>query len=212
MQEANAGYPSTDEEKITFQSDMIKVEGLLSVHDGKRGAVITHPHPLYGGSMHNQVVEVLSTVYQEKGVSTLRFNFRGVGSSEGSYDQGNRERDDVRSALRYLYEMGKTDLDLAGYSFGVWVNAKILDSESVVKSSIMVSPPVAFLEFPHFIQSPTIKLVVVGDRDEIAPVDHIRELIAPWYSAPQVLVIEGADHFYSGRLDKLRSVLSRAIG
>jgi alpha/beta superfamily hydrolase len=199
------------EEKIKFQSDTIQIEGLLCLQEGERGAVVTHPHPLYGGSMYNQVVEVLTTVYQDKGFSTLRFNFRGVGSSEGNYDQGEGEKEDVRSALRYLHERGKGDFDLAGYSFGAWVNAKIMDSEPLIRRIIMVSPPVAFLDFSSLLQNPKIKVVVAGDRDEIAPADRIRELIAIWNPAAHFEVIEGADHFYLGRIDTLHSVLARAI-
>jgi alpha/beta superfamily hydrolase len=200
------------EEKITFQSDSIRIEGLFYAQDGERGAVVTHPHPLYGGSMYNQVVEVLTSVYQEKGFSTLRFNFRGVGSSEGHYDQGDGERQDVRSAVRYLHERGKSDFDLAGYSFGAWVNATIMDSEPLIKRIIMVSPPVALLEFSSLIQSPKIKVVVVGDRDEIAPAHIIRDLIASWNPTARFELIEGADHFYSGKIDTLHTVLSRALG
>lgn len=200
------------EEKITFQSDTIRIEGLLCVQDGERGAVITHPHPSYGGSMYNKVVEVLTTVYQEKGFSTLRFNFRGVGSSEGEYDQGDGEKEDVKSALHYLHERGKKDLNLAGYSFGAWVNATIIDSEPLIKRIIMVSPPVAFLEFSPFLQSPKIQVVVAGDRDEIAPVQRIKDLIVRWNPEARFEVIEGADHFYLGTCEALHSVLSRAIG
>jgi hypothetical protein len=200
-----------EEETITFQSDTIQLEGLLCMQQGERGAVITHPHPLYGGSMHNQVVKIVTTVYQEKGFSTLRFNFRGVGSSEGDYDQGDGETQDVRSALRYLYERAKHDLDLAGYSFGAWVNVRLMDSEPWIKRMIMVSPPVAFLEFPSSIQSPKIRLVVAGNRDEIAPADRIREMVARWNPTARFEIIEGADHLYSGRADMLHSVLSGAI-
>jgi alpha/beta superfamily hydrolase len=199
------------EEKIIFRSDTIGLEGLLSVQEGERGVVVTHPHPLYGGSMYNQVVEVVTAVYQEKGFSSLRFNFRGVGSSQGKYDQGDGEREDVRSALRCLYERGKIHLDLAGYSFGAWVNAKIMDSESMIRSVIMVSPPVAFLDFSCVRPSPKIKLVVAGERDDIGPPDTIRDLIATWNPAAHFEVVEGADHFYSGRIDTLHSVLARTM-
>jgi len=200
------------EEKITFWSDTIQIEGLLCLQDGERGSVITHPHPLYGGSMYNKVVEVLTTVHQEKGFSTLRFNFRGVGYSEGEYDQGEAEKEDVRSALHYLREKEKSDLSLVGYSFGAWVNAKIMDSEPLIKSIIMVSPPVAFLEFSPFLQSPKIQVVVAGDRDEIAPAHRIKDLIVRWNPEARLEIIEGADHFYLGKYELLHSVLSHAIG
>jgi alpha/beta superfamily hydrolase len=199
------------EEKIKFRSDRFEIEGLLCIQEGERGVVITHPHPLYGGSMDNQVVERLTNVYQEKGFSSLRFNFRGVGGSEGSYDQGEGEGEDVRSALRFMDERGKRDLDLGGYSFGAWVNAKILDTTSMVSRVVMVSPPVAFVDFSFLSLNAKIKVVVAGERDEIAPPDKIRDLIDIWNPAAQFEVIEGADHFYSGRVDELYSVLSRLI-
>jgi uncharacterized protein len=199
------------EEKITFWSDTVKIEGLLRMQDGRRGVIITHPHPVYGGSMYNQIVEIMAAVFQEKGFSTLRFNFRGVGSSQGNYDEGNGEKEDVKSAIHFLYEKGKDDLNLAGYSFGAWVNAMIIDSESLITGIIMVSPPVAFLEFPPFMQSPKIKIVVVGDRDEIAPASIIKKMIVRWNPVARLEVIEGADHFYLGKTDLLYSVLSQAI-
>jgi alpha/beta superfamily hydrolase len=87
------------EEQITFQSNGLRIEGLVGRQSGERGVVITHPHSLYGGTMHNQVVETLVRVYQNKGLTTLRFNFRGVGESEGTYGEGRGEGCDIRLAL-----------------------------------------------------------------------------------------------------------------
>lgn len=180
--------------------------------EGERGVVITHPHPLYGGTMYNQVVETLAKIYQDKDFSTLRFNFRGVGDSEGSYDQGKGERDDVRSALLYMYDKGKRDFDLAGYSFGAWVNAKIKDPEPMLSRIIMISPPVTFLDFSFLSFNPKIRVIVTGGKDDIAPADEIKDLLNTWNSEAHFEVIEGADHFYSGKIDTLENVLSRLIG
>jgi len=199
------------EEKISFHSEGLSIEGLLCMHGGERGVVITHPHPLYGGTMYNQVVETLVTIYQDKGFSTLRFNFRGAGDSEGGYDHGKGEKEDVRSALRYLHDRGKRQLDLAGYSFGAWVNAMITDIESMLSGMIMISPPVTFLDFSFLSFNPKIEAVVTGGKDDIAAVDRIRSLIYTWNPEARLEVIEGADHFYSGRIDALKSVLSRLI-
>jgi alpha/beta superfamily hydrolase len=109
------------EEKIFFESAGLKVEGLLDRLHSDRGVVITHPHPLYGGDMFNNVVEAIVQAYQEKGHSTLRFNFRGVGQSEGAYDNGIGEQENVRAALEYLSLLGTMSIDLAGYSFGAWI-------------------------------------------------------------------------------------------
>jgi alpha/beta superfamily hydrolase len=199
------------EEKIRFHSEGLSIEGLLCMQGGERGVVITHPHPLYGGTMYNQVVETLVTIYQDKGFSTLRFNFRGAGDSEGSYDHGKGEKEDVRSALRYLYDKGKKQLDLAGYSFGAWVNAMITNPESMLSGVIMISPPVTFLDFSFLSFNPKIEAVVTGGKDDIAAVDRIRSLLYTWNPEARLEVIEGADHFYSGRIDTLKSALSRLI-
>ena len=199
------------EEKIRFHSEGLSIEGLLCMQGGERGVVITHPHPLYGGTMYNQVVETLVTIYQDKGFSTLRFNFRGAGDSEGSYDHGKGEKEDVRSALRYLYDNGKKQLDLAGYSFGAWVNAMITNPESMLSGVIMISPPVTFLDFSFLSFNPKIEAVVTGGKDDIAAVDRIRSLLYTWNPEARLEVIEGADHFYSGRIDTLKSALSRLI-
>ncbi len=199
------------EEKIRFPSKGLRIEGLLCMQEGERGVVITHPHPLYGGTMYNQVVETLVKVYQGKGFSTLRFNFRGVGDSEGGYDQGKGEKEDVRSALSYMHDKGKRDFDLAGYSFGAWINAKIKDNESLLNRIIMISPPVAFLDFSFLSFNPKIKVIVTGGKDDIAPAYKIRDFINTWNPGAHFEVIDGADHFYSGRIDTLNSVLSRLI-
>jgi alpha/beta superfamily hydrolase len=199
------------EEKIRFLSKGLHIEGLLYMQEGERGVVITHPHPLYGGTMYNQVVETLVKIFHGKGFSTLRFNFRGVGDSEGSYDQGKGEKEDVRSALLYMHDKGKRDFDLAGYSFGAWINAKIKDTEFLLNRIIMISPPVAFLDFSFLSFNPNIKAIVTGGKDDIAPAYKIRNFINTWNPGAHFEVIEGADHFYSGRIDTLKSVLSRLI-
>jgi alpha/beta superfamily hydrolase len=199
------------EELITFQSDGLRIEGLIGRQSGDRGVVITHPHSLYGGTMYNQVVETLVRAYQDKGLTTLRFNFRGVGESQGRYGEGKGEKNDVISALRYLHDLDKSDVDLAGYSFGAWVNAHIATPDFSVSDIIMVSPPVAFLDFSFLSPDQRIKAVVAGTRDEIAPPDQISRFISTWNPEALLKIIDGADHFYSGRIDILKSVLSRLI-
>jgi alpha/beta superfamily hydrolase len=198
---------NTREERVTFHSEGLQIEGLLCKKDGEDGVVITHPHPLYGGNMHNQVVQTMALAYQEEGFSTLRFNFRGVGNSKGSYGEGKGEEEDVKSALNYMYEIGNRNIDLAGYSFGSWVNVKISNISTMVNRIIMVSPPVAFLDFSFLCQNPKIIAIITGERDEIAPVERIRETVNVWNPDAVFKVIEGADHYYTGKIDVLRNVL-----
>ena len=196
------------EEPVLFESTNIKIEGLFCSMPGNRGVVITHPHPLYGGNMYNNVVESLVRIYQLAGYTTLRFNFRSVGSSEGQYDNGVGEQEDVKAALRYLTHGGKKVLDLAGYSFGSWVNALAISKVDTVDRMIMISPPVAFMDFNSVGLTPQLQLVVAGNRDQIAPPELIENLLPTWNPIAQLEVIDGADHFYVGFTGKLESLLT----
>jgi len=199
------------EEKITFMSGGIRLEGLLDRKPGDKGAVITHPHPLYGGDMYNPVVESLAGACQTKAYSTLRFNFRGVGNSRGSHAGGIGEQEDVRAALAYLLDLEIKQIDLAGYSFGAWVNAHLSCRHVGIHKMLMVSPPVAFIDFDDIGSIACLKLIVTGSRDDIAPVDRIRRLQTVWNSQARVEIIEGADHFYWGCTDALASILKSSI-
>jgi alpha/beta superfamily hydrolase len=199
------------EEKIRFTAGRLTLEGLFSRGAGRRGAVITHPHPLYGGEMRNPVVECLQMVYRARGFTTLRFNFRGVGNSEGVYADGTGELDDVLAAADYLSGLGISGLDLAGYSFGAWVNAKVPSGRTEIRRSIMVSPPVAFVDFSPIHRIPTLSLVVTGSRDEIAPAAEIVPMLGSWNPEAAFEIIEGADHFFWGHLDALQEVLEQHV-
>jgi alpha/beta superfamily hydrolase len=196
------------EEKISFLSGDYELEGLFAKVSGDKGVVITHPHPLYGGDMYNPVVNTIASAYQKNGFATLRFNFRGVGKSQGNYDDGTGEQKDVNSAILYLSEMGIKKIDLAGYSFGAWVNAGLTCEVNPVKNMVMVSPPVGFIDFQPITSINCLKLVIAGNRDNIAPADLIEKMLPTWNQEAHFEVIKGADHFYSGYLEKLESVLS----
>lgn len=198
-------------EKITFLSEEYEIEGLLNKRDEKKGVVVTHPHPLYGGDMYNMVVESIVYVYHMKGYSTLKFNFRGVGRSQGAYDNGLGEQKDVLSALSFLADMGMKRIDLAGYSFGAWVNTHALQKDTLTKQMIMVSPPVAFMDFKSIVTMNPLKFVVTGNRDDIAPADMIEKMMSTWNPDACFEVIDGADHFYGGYLNQLESVLSSSV-
>jgi alpha/beta superfamily hydrolase len=195
------------EEQVFFSCGDIKLEGLLEVAPGGRGVVVSHPHPLYGGNMYNMVVESITRAYKQAGYTTLRFNFRGTGGSGGDFDQGLGEREDVQAALRFLSGEGHPVIDLAGYSFGVWVNGLSNLGAEDYHRMIMVSPPVAFLDFSDMKPTPQLKLVIGGSRDEIAPVDLIKTMLPGWNPEARLEVIEGADHFYIGHTDRLTSVI-----
>jgi alpha/beta superfamily hydrolase len=195
------------EEKLEFSAGAIKIEGLLQKNSQTDAVVITHPHPLYGGNMHNNVVMAITRSYQKLGRTTLRFNFRGVGNSQGRYGDGIGEQEDVKAAIAYLAASGVNRIDLAGYSFGAWVNGHLNCTKSDIANMVMISPPVAFIEFDAVSAIDCLNLIVTGSRDDIAPAETIRQTYQKWNAAAQFEVIDGADHFYGGYEDRLEEVL-----
>ncbi len=195
------------EEHIFFDSKNIQLEGMINSSLTDKGVVITHPHPQYGGDMYNHVVTLITHVLKNKGYTTLRFNFRGVGKSQGKYDNGNGEQQDVVSAINYLAGIGIKQIDLAGYSFGAWINALVAGNNPVIKRTLMVSPPVAFVDFSPVASIKSLKLVVTGSNDDVAPVELINKSVQVWNPAAKIKIIDGADHFYSTHMPELENTL-----
>jgi len=200
------------EEKISIPCEGLIIEGLIDDSPGEKAVVITHPHPLYGGNMYNNVVESIMQAYCQEGYTTLRFNFRGVGLSQGNYDQGIGEQEDVRAALTYLCELEKSSIDLAGYSFGVWVNALGLKSFEPAKRMIMVSPPVNFIDFSFLDYSNKIQLIISGSEDDIAPPALIKDMVPTWNPKADFRIIQGADHFYWGKTGEISATIQCFLG
>jgi alpha/beta superfamily hydrolase len=199
------------EETVYIQSGDLLLEGLVGKASGNGAVVVTHPHPLYGGSMHNNVVAAIVAAYRGEGYSTLRFNFRGVGQSEGSYGEGMGEKQDLGAALNFFRELGKSSFDLAGYSFGAWINATALKKLTGVRRMIMISPPVNFMDFSLIEYSAKIGLVIAGSRDDIAPPDLIEKMLPKWNPEAQLRIIRGADHFYLGKTGDMAKIIQEFL-
>jgi alpha/beta superfamily hydrolase len=193
------------EERVLIGASGLKIEALVDRSEGPEAVVVTHPHPIYGGDMYNNVVESIVRTYRQMGYSTLRFNFRGVGGSEGQYGQGIGEQEDVNAALKFFSEAGKKRIDLAGYSFGAWVNAMGQGHLYQVDRMVMVSPPVNFIDFSFLDSCPEIKLVIAGSEDDIASPSLIKKMLPGWNPDAVFKVIQGADHFYWGKLSELET-------
>jgi len=183
------------EQHIFFKASDLSLEGLYIENDGPGGVVITHPHPQMGGAMSNNVVEALVFTFRECGYSTLRFNFRGVGRSEGQYDNGRGEQEDVLGAVAYLAGRGR-EVKLAGYSFGTWVNARVISRQKGFSDAIFVSPPVGMMKFDTTGLKENVGLIVCGDRDPFCPVVTLREFAEKLGCSLEI--IAGADHFFFG--------------
>ena len=199
------------EDNIRFQSGELALEGLYHAGHSRKGAIITHPHPLYGGDMFNPVVEAIVAAYQKIGFTTLRFNFRGTGKSTGCYDKGLGEQADVVGAINFMEDVGLQKIHLSGYSFGAWVNAMTQQGGLSVQEMTMVAPPVAFIDFEDGIRLPMLSVVIAGKRDEIAPPDRIRPLLGQWNPDAHMDIIDGAGHFFFGFLDEVTRRLVQRI-
>ncbi|MBW2061879.1 MAG: alpha/beta hydrolase [Deltaproteobacteria bacterium] len=197
------------EELIFIPSGKIKLEAKIKHNDPNRGAVVAHPHPLYGGSMHDFVVSLAVSALAEAGWTVLRFNFRGVGQSEGTFDEGVGEAEDLAAAAGYLKENGMMQILVAGYSFGAsialkaWPQLKGLD----VQPLILIALPAALMSFDFVQLKPEVGLMICGGRDDIAPPDLARALGAKLLRPIEPVIIPGADHFFGGGEEALTHAL-----
>ena len=192
--------------RVVFRSEGYGIEGRLAI-GGERAVVVTHPHPLYGGDMDNDVVTAITEAFAQAGYTTLRFNFRGIGRSEGRYSEGLGEQEDVCAAVDHLRGCGYADVELSGYSFGTWVNALCAGGRLPDIPMTMVAPPAAFMDFGAVSNLPGLKAVVAGSRDDIAPPDMLKRLTALWNPEARLEILSGADHFFFGYREALISLL-----
>lgn len=199
------------EMKVNVPSPCGNLEGLMRTGTTDEGVVITHPHPQYGGDMYNPVVEAIASAYKKAGFTTLRFNFRGTGSSTGNHDQGVGEQEDVKAAISLLRNKGMSSTHLSGYSFGAWVNSMAIGSGLAVDGMTMVAPPVAFIDFDDSVRLPMLTTVVAGSRDEFAPPEQIRPLMKQWSPDARMDIIHDADHFFFGFLDEVTRLLIQGL-
>jgi len=199
---------NTSEQKVIFNSGELKIEGLFTPVSGDKGVVVAHPHPLYGGDMHNSVVQALCHAYNECGYSSLRFNFRGVGESEGDYGNGVGEKEDIQAAIHFLTTEGFKEIDLAGYSFGSWAIALGIKNFKNINRVIMVSPPVNAFDYSSADGAHEIKLIIAGSDDNIADWKSIEKALPLFNKEVALKVISGADHLYWGKSDNIKKIIS----
>jgi alpha/beta superfamily hydrolase len=170
----------------------------------RAAAVVCHPHPQYGGDMDNPVVTAIADALAADGIAALRFNFGGVGGSEGTHGGGPAEVQDVRAALDALSsEVPGVPLVLVGYSFGAWVGALAVAEGAKADQVVVVGPPLAFFDFSFARAIPSLA-VIAGDRDQFCPVARLDA------SLPAT-IIPGADHFFAGRWDEVAAAVREAL-
>ncbi len=172
-------------------------------------ALILHPHPQHGGTMNNKVVYKLFSSFAERDFSTLRFNFRGVGRSQGAYDRGEGELSDAAAALDWLQTINRNaqSVWVAGFSFGAWIGMQLLMRRPEIESFISIAPPANMLDFNFLAPCPTSGQIIHGGADEIVPEPFVSKLVTKLVNQRGIhidyRVVPGASHFFSDHLEAL---------
>lgn len=172
-------------------------------------ALILHPHPQHGGTMNNKVTYALYQSFADRGFSTLRFNFRGVGRSQGEYDRGEGELSDAATALDWMQKVNPNakSVWVAGFSFGAWVGMQLLMRRPEIEGFVSVAPPANMYDFSFLAPCPSSGLIVQGDQDDIVPQDSVNSLVAKLKELNNIeidyQVVKGANHFFTDRIDQL---------
>ncbi len=190
-----------------------RLEALLNAGkpDARYAALVCHPHPLYGGTMHNKVVYNAMKALNGFGFPVLRFNFRGTELSEGEHDYGEGERQDVQTAIDWLKQEFSLPLVFAGFSFGAAIGLRAACPDPDVKGLISLGTPVAAegrlysYEFLNDCLKP--KLFVSGDRDQFGPAERLYEVTAAAAEPKRFVLVHGADHFFAGQLENMKSAI-----
>jgi alpha/beta superfamily hydrolase len=197
--------------EVIFNGPAGRLEGRFhpSKQRGAPLAIILHPHPQFGGTMNNQIVYHLYYAFAERGFSVLRFNFRGVGRSQGSFDHGQGELSDAASALDWAQAACPEARScwIAGVSFGSWIGMQLLMRRPEIEGFISIAPPANRFDFTFLAPCPSSGLFVHGDQDRVAPVKEVTSVIEKLKTQKGIAIehalIEGANHFFENRVDEL---------
>ncbi|MBU3029931.1 alpha/beta hydrolase [Paracoccus marinaquae] len=191
--------------ELIFPGPEGRLEGRYHPQAGKPDApiaIVLHPHPQYGGTMNNRVVYNLHYAFHQMGFTVMRFNFRGVGRSQGEFDQGIGELSDAASALDYLQAMNPNSKHcwVAGFSFGAWIGMQLLMRRPEITGFISVAPPANMYDFSFLAPCPSSGLIVNGTSDRVAPPKDTHGLVGKLREQKGITItheeIEGADHFF----------------
>ena len=180
-------------------------------------ALLLHPHPLYGGTMNNPIVMELYNIFDALGFSTFRFNFRGVGKSEGKFDNGLGELADAAAALDWVQRQNPNTNQcwVSGFSFGAVICMQLLMRRPEITRFISVSPQPNLYDFNFLAPCPASGLIVHGKKDEIAPLDDVQKLAQKLQAQKNITIeyeeVSGANHFYDNEIPKLKKIIENYI-
>jgi alpha/beta superfamily hydrolase len=188
-----------------------------SAEDNAPIALLLHPHPQHGGTMNNKVVYTLFHSFVHRGFSALRFNFRGVGRSQGQFDRGEGELADAASALDWLQANNPNAPAcwIGGFSFGAWIGMQLLMRRPEIASFVSVAPPANMFDFSFLAPCPSSGLIIQGDQDQVVPLEPMQKLVDKLSRQRDIKVdyriIKGADHFFQNQLEELGSTVEDYI-
>jgi alpha/beta superfamily hydrolase len=194
---------------LPSSAGVLEAELMLPVPEREKypaAAIICHPHPLYGGSMHGKVVVAMSHAFLSLGLPALRFNFRGVGKSSGKYDNGRGEQDDAMASLEYMKDWGD-GLIIAGHSFGAWMSMKAGCEDPRVTMVIGAGTPVNLVNMTFVRDCMKPRYFIHGTRDQLIPMEKVEELYSSLSEPKKLIKMDGADHFFTGKLDELSEIV-----
>ncbi len=180
-------------------------------------ALVLHPHPLHGGTMNNKVTYALYQTFVKRGFSVLRFNFRGVGRSQGQFDSGIGEMSDAAAALDWMqtHTPNTSTCWIGGFSFGAWIAMQLMMRRPEIGRFISISPPAEDCDFTFLAPCPSSGQIIHGEKDEVVPKDSVDKLVAKLSSQKNITidydVIPGADHFFSKDMDTLNSLVGNYL-
>lgn len=212
--ELPAAFPS-DSANVTLRGGAGAIEAVASspdVKDARKGiAIICHPHPLQGGTMHNKVVTMVERSLRELGFATIIFNFRGVGASAGTFDDGRGETDDVLAIAAWAQRVRPDDvLWLAGFSFGSYVAARAA-SQLPVRQLISIAPPIGRWDFDALTYPSCPWLIIQGEADGVVDPQAVYTWVAAHTDPPRLVRLPETGHFFHRRLMDLRDVIKEGV-
>lgn len=199
---------------LTFAGPAGTIEAVLHERDRPHDltAVVCHPHPAYGGTLHNKVVHRMASTLHEMGAEVLRFNFRGVGGSEGTYDEGSGELEDARAAVQWMRaRYPGARLWLAGFSFGSGIAARLAASDPTVERLILVAPPVKRSSFEVLRHCAVPKVVFQGQADTICSPTDLEQEFARWAEPKTLVWVPEATHFFDRQLASLGVAIQESL-
>ena len=200
--------------EVTFTGPAGRIEGRFqpSKQRGAPIAIVLHPHPQFGGTMNNKIVYDLFYAFAQRGFSALRFNFRGVGRSQGSFDHGAGELSDAAAALDWVQSVTPDAKScwIAGVSFGAWIGMQLLMRRPEIEGFISVAPPANRFDFSFLAPCPSSGLIVHGDSDRVAPLKDVETLVSKLKTQKGIViehkVMQGANHFFQDKIDDLTKI------